>query len=694
MAINSNFRTLTADNIEGVVAPRNYLKNSFENGTTAGWTEMAVTLTSGLPTGTPTISSTAASSIALSNTTITPLSLSRSLLVTGVSGWTAGQGFISDEFTIDRMDAGKPLTVSFDYERVSGTLNFSGTLGSQTLMVYIYDATAGGANWIQPAGYLGMNQSSGPGRVTATFQSSVVAGQKYRVAVIASQAVGSACSLEFDNFTCSRVTAPIGPVAIDWELLPQTITISGSISNPVKGTVVTDRIYRRRVGDSASLRYNYRQSAASANGGSGNYLFSLPSGMSFDASKVNITGNLDNVVGTFSGRYGGGIDQYAGYCIAVSSTQFIAYLQFQREGGTQNAGILGSGLGNLGSVGDMIFLMDITAPISGWSSSVQMSNDTDTRVVAAKISMGTTGGTITLPAQNTPYYWIFDPSSSVTKDTHGAIVFVGAGPNVTTTYANASYYQIPVSGWYKINASTAYANSGVTGFKRTVIYVNGSVAVENVSVSTLEFTSAVQNINFFNAGDIIKIGSIFTGGSNQAITIGSTAPTFAMIERLSGPSVVAASETVAAEYGSVAGNSFTPITWTFLDFASKSGDTHGAVLGAGNGNSTNYTNTWRFIAPVSGRYQVSACLGIANGATTTGMALINAIYINGAVNKYGNRIELPTTASSAVYNVLVSGEVRVNAGDAVSIAGFYTGLVRNAEATSISNWVSIVRVGN
>jgi hypothetical protein len=64
--------------------------------------------------------------------------------------------------------------------------------------------------------------------------------------------------------------------------------ITGATSNPTKGTVVRDKVWWRRQGDSISARIEYGQSAAGS-GGSGRYLFAIPFGVSIDTNKTYFT---------------------------------------------------------------------------------------------------------------------------------------------------------------------------------------------------------------------------------------------------------------------------------------------------------------------------------------------------------------------------------------------------------------------
>lgn len=647
MALNSNFRTLTADNIEGIVDDKNYLKSSFENGTITGWTEVAVALTSGLPTGTPTIGSSAASSLALSATSVTPLSGSRSLLVDVPSALTAGHGFISDEFTLDRMDLGKVLTVSFDYERVSGTYNFSGTLGSQTWMVYIYDATAGGATWIQPAGFLGMNQSSGPGRVRATFQSSVTAGQKYRVAVIASQAAAGASSIEFDNFTCSRQTAPIGPVVTDW------------VSYTPTGTWVSGATYTgkyRRVGDSIQCSVKIAITGAVT---ATDLQVSIPSGFSIDTAKMASGDFLQSVFGTGHAYDASTLAHFNLQIGYASPTLLFFTVQNQLTG--QVISVTNTAPQTWAN-GDSIHAT-FMVPVAGASSNVQLSNDTDTRVVAARY---TTSTSRTL--NNTAPVLLYE---TLDIDSH-------SGYNTST-----GVYTVPVSGIYRVTGNL-YVNAVVTSssFLTTLVLFKNGVSIANLGGTRAESSASSQKQNNgstiaqFNAGDQITI----RGYSDTPNTLVASQPqqNYFSIERLSGPSVVAASETVACHVETSAGPLLPALPGGAISFPTKLYDTHNAFSG----------NT--YTVPVSGKYKITALFTIVNSA---GTAIFFAdVHVNGAHVK--NLMALYPYANVA-QNHRINGSVtlHLNAGQTVQIVGGASPAI-NLFASGVYNYFCIERVGN
>ncbi len=81
----------------------------------------------------------------------------------------------------------------------------------------------------------------------------------------------------------------------DWAQF--TMTVTGTSSNPSKGTIVTDAAYWRRVGSCMEIVYTFEQSSGGT-AGSGTYLYSLPSGYSINTSLVKVTTSAQGLNGT------------------------------------------------------------------------------------------------------------------------------------------------------------------------------------------------------------------------------------------------------------------------------------------------------------------------------------------------------------------------------------------------------------
>ncbi len=158
------------------------------------------------------------------------------------------------------------------------------------------------------------------------------------------------------------------------------ITIGAVTTAPTKGTVVTDRIISTRSGNRLIADYQYEQSAGGT-AGSGDYLYSLPSGLSFDSSVIPYTGAGSALIGASKAFVGSGrisddvtVMQNA-QLIAYSTTSFRVISNY--TSGSQN--FIGSGVTALTGARSLGFHLD--APISGWSS-----NETEAKTIELSTS--------------------------------------------------------------------------------------------------------------------------------------------------------------------------------------------------------------------------------------------------------------------------------------------------------------------
>lgn len=639
---------------------KNYIPyGQFEQNVTTGWSLFNTTLTSGLPTGTL---GAGAASLALTTTSTNPLSGSYSLQVAAGTAWTAGQGVISNAFTVDRADLGKVLTFSISYEATVGgsVANWSGILGSQTLAVYLYDVTA--SAWVQPAGFLGMNQNSGAGRVTGTFQTSVTSGQQYQLAIVALQATASPVTITLDQISCGPLTAPLGAAVTDF-VDKGTTTVGAVTTAPTKGTVAIDKVLMRRVGDCAALIYEYFQTAAGS-AGSGTYLFSLPAGMSFDTTKIatvsTSAGNRN--AGTLIGYGSSGADVTVGYSAnlnvyAINSTQFIAVVtSAQQTAGTVDPGVdepIGSANFNFGYSQYAIKLY-ITAPIAGWSSNVQVSSDTDTRVVAmsAEILPSTTITAGTDLVFNTK-----------TIDTHGAY------------NASTGVYTVPVSGVYDVSL-VMYNTSAQCALyvKKNGSAIDGSIQNALITSASTSNYGAGSRLVSCNAGDTLSVAS------NQSVTAANVGGNVLQIKRLSGPSVIAATESVNARYTDVSGQAIGTSAAVFK-FGTKDFDSHLAYS----------SSTGLYTCPVSGKYKVDARLFTAAVTLSAASGALLSVYKNGVFYSYIGKI-----VGTGVSNVVSYGGsdiVNCVAGDTLAV-WTQSDVATTGSTVAGANHVTFERVGN
>lgn len=611
--------------------PTNYFTQSnptFETNSISPWTAFTTTLSAGVPT---TITTTA-TQMAFAVTSTNPLAGTYSGQLTKSASNAVGQGIISGPMTINREDLAKVLTGLASYEVVSGAVNFDASGGStQSLELWVYNVT--GNYWIQPAGYRGINQNSGPGKLTWTFQTdSLPANNIYRIAILTAQTAATAYTINFDDFVLSPQTAPIGFAGTDW-------ISSACTSTWVTNTTTTCKY--KKLGDTAIISFNVALSGAP---NAANLAFSMPTGLAIDLTKF--TGNatsfaLDGVINANRGTTGIGlVPLYQG-----GATPILAAYGQAVPANTQ--GTVNATTPQTWVSGDNITIT-ITVPIVGWSSNVQMSSDTDTRVISfsgIQVSQVVTGG-------------VTDIAFTTVNDRSGSW--------------NGTQFKVPIAGDY------VACGSGIIAAANPALYVflNGSPYNGNsywsVCTSTAGVSSGSTLITGLKSGDLISLRA-----NNNTTVTGANLGIF----RLSGPSVIAATESVNARYfgiptGTIA-SAFAGST--SAAFPTKSYDSHNAWA-----SGTTYT------APVSGKYGFKGQIVV-----TATYALNNYLTVCLAVN--GAEVSEQTIfsggAQGALYCPFVD-EYNLNAGDVVTFRVICNGTTPTFAGGPLPNHMAIARIGN
>lgn len=612
---------------------RNYLTNGGCESATAGYSAFHTTFAGGIPT-TITAGSTKLSVTSTSLNVLEGQASCQMLVTTAAS--STGHGIITDPITIKDADLAKVIATQLDYNFISGIANVdvSGT-STQTVEVWIYNV--GLASWYQPAGFASINTKGTagqlvPGRTpTITFQSDVsnVSNKnQYRIAWIIKNDPLGTFSMNFDNVTFGRPTRNSGPAVTDFRSFPMIIT--GTVSDPTKASSpLYDQAVWSRDGDSMIIHYDYgHNNNAGAADGSGTYLFTLPSGVTIDTNKA--IANSTNASGNLGSASVSGTNVGSGHAKAYDSTHLAIFLEdvtsaVQSFWGTGYVGI---------AAADVRVSFTARVPIVGWSSDLQLSNDTDTRVVSAKYTGDSGGYTMSslAPAQfNTQIY-----------DDHAA---VSTGMNWKFT--------APVSGRYALKG-TVFITAGSSDI---FLYKNGINTNEAVT-STAVSTSGIEPFNTtidLNGGDYIDIRS--------TVNITQTAnPSYTNIEieRISGPSVIAANENVVASYQS--DDAATP-TSNVINYNTKLVDTHNAVV-AGAG-------VWIFTAPVSGIYDIYADFYAGTS--------VSQKYIE--INRNGSPIAKSFGNDTATYAQTISKDILypLYAGDTIQIKTNWSAALFNSD---------------
>ena len=550
----------------------------------------------------------------------------------GSSLGSLGQG-VSYNFTIDRADQATVLTVSFDYEWLQQSSGgISGIdITNSNLTVYIIQDPTGTPVVIQPAGYqVQLAQIGTKMRHIATFQTASNV-TSYRLCLHAGNVTNFLDELGIDNVRVGPQSIFRGAIITEW----QNYTSSGAWT-----TNATYSGKWRRVG--GQLEVQGKIALTGTPGGGANPTFSLPPGLSVDFSRLGDTGNSD-LLG-FATLFDAGTNTYvAGIVPATSTTVLINSLSVRTHTGT-----VGTDLGSSVSktfpftfTSSDAIVVNFSVPVVGWDSAIQMSDSADTRVVA-EIFKGNGGTAFTANVTNITF-------STKEQSTHGAW--------------DGTTFTAPVSGFYYVRAQVRSTSNLTAGI---YLYVDGLArALMGVDIAASYFQG--DRLVYLNAGQTATIRMTVSGTLSN-----DTDAHFISIHRLSGPSAIAASETVAASYYLNANQAVTANV-TKINFNTKIFDTHGAVTTGAS---------WRFTAPVAGKYDFVT----VQYAGTSSFDLM--LYKNGSVLMGG------TGAISGIVGTAVN-TLDLLAGDYIEFRSNASVTIQGGLLTgSTTGKVHIKRVGN
>ena len=600
--MNSSFRTLQANFIDGISAGRNYIANGGSNqGVTQGWVTYADAA------GSVPVDGTGGSpSITLSSSSTGPMSGDFSFVIAKPASNVQGNG-VSVDFTIDSSDLARVMQISFDYVPSSTNFVAGNTTTDSDVVVYIYDIT--NATVIQPSSFrLFSNSTSTPGTFIGNFQTASNS-TSYRLILHFANTTATAYDFKFDNVNVSRSNYLFGSNISDW--LSYTPTLTGF------GTPTSVEFQYRRVGSDCEIRGKFTSGTSTAT----EARVSLPSGLSTPSTSVIPSIQICGA-STISAS------SATGYLMLVEPS--VTYLTFGQQSGTQNG--LTKRNGDTVVTSGQTYTFFAKVPIAGWAAATQSSDQADQRVVAM-VANGNTGTYTNQTITN----WTNKP-----VDTHAAF-------NQTT-----GVYTIPVSGNYEVTLHT-FGSSGANA----TIQKNGTDYVLGQS-ATRSFASAIISCV---AGDTIS-GYITSGATT--LQVGTTG-TVLSIQRISGPTAITSTETIACRYTNTAGTtvnaSTTPIPFATLDF-----DTHNAF------------SSGTFTAPASGIYMVQAKLN------TVGTSNLNMdLYKNGSF--YADLNVQGTTGRCSGSTL-----VRLRSGETVNVQANMAGGTTLATGAGV-NYISIFRVG-
>jgi hypothetical protein len=607
----------------------NFITNGDAETDTVGWATYADAA------GTRPVDGTGGSpTVTFTRSTSSPLIGTASFLFTKDAANRQGQG-ASYAFTIDSAYKSKAIQISADYIVSSGTFVAGTSTTDSDVIVYLYDVT--NATLIEPSSFkLLSNNTSLSDKFQATFQSASNS-TSYRLILHCATTSASAYVLKFDNIVVGPSNYVYGTPITD----VSTVTVPAS--SWTTNTTTTAKM--RRVGDHAEIEWTLTLAGAPNNT---SLLVNLPTGLTIDTTKM--TGSTTS--GFFvNGKASANRGATAVNLIPIWSTTTqvnIVYLSSITTGGVTQ---LSSTAPVTWASGDAV-VCKIMVPIIGWSSSVQTSDQTDTRVVDFASSLSGTAQALTANTTNI--------SAVATKDSHSAWT--------------GSTYVVPVAGDYVVSA---YLYSAASTFA-AVVYLNGTSKKYLLNASTANVGGSGSAII-----ESLKVGDVLSIRSSTSITVASDALQHISISRISGPSAIAATESVNIRYISTAATSIANTGDTLVPFATRDFDSHGSWV----------TDT--FTAPSAGKYRVSANIIFGSSTYAAGNTVFLGLYKNGSFHSSGPVVTIQTAGSLSA-SAWFSGSVSCISGDTLTLRAANS---RTAGATAIStatgnNHVAIERIGS
>lgn len=631
---------------------KNYISNgNFENGSATGWSAVGTAvLTNGLLTsvGTGGAAFSATNGGRAPSGTSAPsvvstgqLSGNYSLSFTTFSN--PGEMYISQPYNIDSADQAKVLNISFNYSSISGTVNFSGT-SANSYACAVYDLINN--QWLPVVGAFNLVQGTGVGLFTGTVQtnSSTVGIQ---LSVYTPNAPPTPSSLLLDSFVVGPQFIATGPAMSDPVAYTPTIVGMGTVSI---GNAHWWRDGAFLCGKAAWVNGTVNASIFS---------FSLPNNLSIDTTNYSANSQLVGVFGQ------GGAASTAYFAPAITSAN-ITSINVIAVNGTSAFGspLAGNAIGTSGNGASI----DFRVKISGWSSNTVQSSDSLQQVVV-------------YTAQGVP--------TSVISTSFTLLQI----PTVTdnTGSVSTSIFTAPVTGYYAYSCNVGISISGASSAgaqNQLGAYKNGSTSIASDVISIVTsaagytYTNNLTGIIQLNTGDTLQFKFLSQQTTNISFTTGNIS-----VQRISGPAVVQATESVNAVYTSSATTSIADATPTTMTYATKVRDSHNAFSGT------------TFMCPVSGVYEVTAVVALSYPASSIVVQQFVTIFQTGSVaaNYIGTIVNLNATNSAQTQPVstITTALFVCLAGDQLSTQTYHSAsAARSLTGNPAQNYINIKRVGN
>lgn len=650
VTVGSNGKVLTADSnaTAGVrwdnpKANKNYVTNwNAEGGVTTGWSTYAdaagtspVDCTGGTPNST--WAASASSAIHDSNNFLATLN-------TGAT--RQGEG-ISYAFTVDSGDSPAMMSIRFYYKVAGGTFAAGNdtdrtSAGDSDFTVWIYDVTNG--TLIQPYTYrLYSNSTSVAEPFVSNFQTNSNS-TSYRLCIhkgTSTSVSGTNITVRFDDFEISRSNIALNTPITNWVSYTPTLNSITSVSSRTA--------YWRRVGDSMEVK---GQVAYNGAGAAGTFSVAIPSGYTIDTAKLPAgTGDANNGGGALGELFWEDAGTNYRLASAVYSTSTAVVFILDSAVTTLDSSSFANGDG---------VSFKFTLPITGWSSSTQVSDGYDGRQIGAKVQRITTDQSIANATETKVQF------NSIMDDKTGSF-------DAVTNYR----YTAPSFGDYEFDGQLTMQGTAGTGSAYVVLYKNGAgLAYQHngkngtgTNLWSLPFKFKAENVKASDYFEIYVYQA--TGGSLNLISNSSVGQASVLnIKKLQAPTTMSATEEVLF-VGKNSASTSIATTGTYIPFTSQK-DTHGAW------------STDTFTCPIYGDYEVIAGL---HGSSASN-------YFYAQVEKGGvNHSRILQNESRG--DRLASGSTIVencNAGTTIKLNAFSDTASQNLNSSAVLNYIMIKRI--
>jgi hypothetical protein len=579
----------------------------------------------------------------------TPLRETANFRLTHAGAASAQGEGTSLDITIDKMQKGRVNKIGYNYVNSSG-------YADDELTMWVYDVS--NAALIQPAPYK-VKSSTVPSEAQFEFQSAIDSST-YRVGFFVEGTATTAWTMDVDNFKVEPNSYQYGSPITDWKTFtPSYTNVSAGASN--EG-------FYRRVGDSIEVQVSTNFATA---GAASSIIWKAQTdlGVTIDGAKFSEIG-VDVIGGGNWYDDAGGSGSFVGIDVHGADD-----FRFRRGGGSSNV-LQGS---DVTSADFVSFTAKI--PVTGWSSNVQMSDGGDNRVVAAKYDnqagQSFNTGVTTIGFNNKQH------------DSHNA---------VSSTSGSGWVFTAPISGYYHANMNILFGDQANTSGDFVQVWLrSGQTSTGIFATEDHETAGTVtETIGIGCAGDVY----LEAGGTIDAQVSNSTGVTMSCnvnvnrtqisIHRISGPTQIAASETVYVECEHNNALNVSTSTDTIVPYETRIVDTRQAYD----------LSTGVFTAPSKGRYFIGATFYMdASTDFDEGEFITMDVHINGGLTTTTQLLvdsyEMPASPGNA-NAPFMNGfcTVDLNQGDTASIVALHqAGVDRSISATQERNRLSIFRIG-